>query len=446
MSDDPAKVKEVANIIEAGETLIADWVKANGGEMISYGGDEARFYFKDIETKKLEELRAAYAKKTGFTLSVGVGTTLRHGETALIGAKLTGKDKIVEYSEEVEAQVKKLSEENKETEAEKETKAYFKSEDGLSNLKISVSKHPDHKKAMRVLNTLEDRELDKQHIAVKTLKYAGLHHYSGIVGSMSPNEYHDYVVNHVAEADLEKTSSVDTFDRTALQDDEAKLIARSEGLNAGQEAFKAWVIQMGGTILTANGTEMMAKLPSTALNFIQNLQEDYVTRANVTATIGIGKKISESTRAKTLGKLRGKGEVVTYDDSTNQEIEMRLKDKDTTDSAKMQVALREPNQNTEALKEGQDPYAQGQEAPEQDSAQPQQEAPEQEQQQEEAPQEQEAPQEDQDEFPTDERQMRIDRSRDQVSEVYKAADKYARENNMDPKYVRRIMLEMTKRG
>ena len=155
MSNDPDKVREVASIIERGEVLIEEWVSSNEGSIISKGGDEARFTGTKNTAENIEELRQKYFKETGFTLSVGIGSTMREGETGLIAAKLTGKDKTVKYNDQVEKQVKELSSKEK-SQAEKESEAYFKSERRLEKGLMEATIRRDDPKELSELSAKQE--------------------------------------------------------------------------------------------------------------------------------------------------------------------------------------------------------------------------------------------------------------------------------------------------
>ena len=132
--------------------------------------------------------------------------------------------------------------------------------------------------------------------------------------------------------------------RAEEQDDEAALTAISNRINAGQDVLRDWAIRMNGVVIEQGGDEGVVKVPATALKDIESLRELYRQAVGATASVGVGKKISESTKARMLAKLKGKNRTIVFDSSTAQELELRLKDSDTTEANKLRIAMR-PDQD-----------------------------------------------------------------------------------------------------
>ena len=128
--------------------------------------------------------------------------------------------------------------------------------------------------------------------------------------------------------------------RAEETDDEDKLTEISSRINAGQDIMKDWAIRMGGYVVEQGGDEAVMKVPATAMSDLENLRSLYVQTVGATCSIGVGKKISESTKSRMLAKLKGKDRVVVFDKSTSQELELRLKDKDSTEASKIRNAMR----------------------------------------------------------------------------------------------------------
>lgn len=112
------------------------------------------------------------------------------------------------------------------------------------------------------------------------------------------------------------------------QDDEEAIKEISDKINAGQNLLRQWAEQNGGKVIEAGGDEGLVKVPSTALDHLEELRKQYFDLVGATLTVGVGKKISESTAARQLGKLRGKNTVVHFDEGTKKEIELRMEQQD----------------------------------------------------------------------------------------------------------------------
>jgi len=123
-------------------------------------------------------------------------------------------------------------------------------------------------------------------------------------------------------------------------DDEKTLAEISARINAGQQVLDQFARKMGGKVIEAGGDEGLIKIPAAAKDYIEELREEYRNVVGATCTVGVGKKISESTKARMLGKLTGKNKVVVFDESTAKELELRLQQNEGGETRKMQVAMR----------------------------------------------------------------------------------------------------------
>jgi GNAT superfamily N-acetyltransferase len=112
LADDEEGIRRISQAIDLGNQIWASWVNSVLGEMISFGGDEARFKVPADKLDALDAIRRKYAHKVGATVSVGVGMRLSEADRALLAAKLRGGDQIVLYTPEVEQILKQLEEKN----------------------------------------------------------------------------------------------------------------------------------------------------------------------------------------------------------------------------------------------------------------------------------------------------------------------------------------------
>jgi hypothetical protein len=127
--------------------------------------------------------------------------------------------------------------------------------------------------------------------------------------------------------------------RAEAKDDEAELSQMSAKINAGQDLFAQWAKTVGGTIVEQGGDEGMAKTPGTAVNQIEAFRAQYAQLVGATVTVGVGKAISQATKARMLGKLKGKNQTVIFDDTTEKELALRLKDSGQDEAQKITQAM-----------------------------------------------------------------------------------------------------------
>ena len=157
--------------------------------------------------------------------------------------------------------------------------------------------------------------------------------------------------------------------RAEEKDDEQTLAEISNRINAGQDVLRNWAMLNNGQVIEAGGDEGLVKVPAAAKKEIENLRSQYLQAVGNTCTVGVGKKISESTKARMLGKLTGKNKVVTFSDSTIKELDLKMKDRDETETNKINTAMR-----PEEGEKTQEPFTTNQEAPQAEQQAPEQEA------------------------------------------------------------------------
>lgn len=105
LADDPQQLFEVSQRINLGHQIVQRWVQEHGGQIISGGGDEGTFMVPEQAIQNIQELRSDYQFATNLTMTVGVGSTLSEAGKALIVGKFRGKDQVVQYGPEVDAEI-----------------------------------------------------------------------------------------------------------------------------------------------------------------------------------------------------------------------------------------------------------------------------------------------------------------------------------------------------
>jgi len=139
--------------------------------------------------------------------------------------------------------------------------------------------------------------------------------------------------------------------RAELTGDEQKISEVSSRIETGTAAFIQWGLNNAGKKIQSGGDEGMVKVPSLALDGIEAFRETYKGLVDTTVTIGVGRTIPESIKARHLGKLRGKNQVVYFDKNTEQELNLRLASKGEENEAdKINEAIA-PNQDEQIAKE-----------------------------------------------------------------------------------------------
>src|ERR1700722_3399657 len=108
--------------------------------------------------------------------------------------------------------------------------------------------------------------------------------------------------------------------RAILADNPNALHEVSERIQLGHEIVKRWVESHGGQFISGGGDEGVFSIPADAIHSVEELRGDYKYATNLSATIGIGKTLSEAGKAMLVGKFRGKDTVVQYEPSIENEI------------------------------------------------------------------------------------------------------------------------------
>lgn len=142
--------------------------------------------------------------------------------------------------------------------------------------------------------------------------------------------------------------------RAEEANDEETLKDVSRRIDAGQSLMVQWAEQMGGETIEAGGDEALLKVPKQALEHLTDLRKQYHSLVGATATVGVGETIRDSTKARMLGKLRGRNRVVVWEgEEMERELEHRVnaEDQDCKDRLKVLMQRCEPEEAEQARKE-----------------------------------------------------------------------------------------------
>lgn len=129
-TDDPEKVAEVSQKIEAAQNTAKDWIARHNGRMVQSGGDEGCAQISSDLIAELEEMRAAMKKASGFTCTIGVGEKISQATRARMLGKVLGKNQIKVWDETTDKELEmRLAAEGEKTEGQKVGEALGKSEE-----------------------------------------------------------------------------------------------------------------------------------------------------------------------------------------------------------------------------------------------------------------------------------------------------------------------------
>ncbi|HEY5234704.1 MAG TPA: mCpol domain-containing protein [Rhabdochlamydiaceae bacterium] len=151
------ELHKVSNRIDAAQDFILHWCKSVNGIKISGGGDEFTAAIPPEAKDGLKDLRECIEKSFGYTISVGVGRSLSEAGTALLVAKLRGKDRIVWFNKKIKEDIKKAKRRVREGRASQEeyklSEAYLEKSE---NMLCKLHKKESHKTHTHALHKHEE--------------------------------------------------------------------------------------------------------------------------------------------------------------------------------------------------------------------------------------------------------------------------------------------------
>lgn len=134
IANDVDKLHKVSARIDAAQDFILHWAKQNDGIKISGGGDEFTAAIPKEAIDQIEKLRKDVEYAFGYTISIGIGKNLSEAGTALLIAKLRGKDRIVHFTDKLQEEIKKAKTRVKKGKASQEeyklAEAYLEKSEG----------------------------------------------------------------------------------------------------------------------------------------------------------------------------------------------------------------------------------------------------------------------------------------------------------------------------
>ncbi len=159
IANDVDELHKVSNRIDAAQDFILHWCGDVGGKKISGGGDEFTAAIPPEAKDGLKDLRASIEKSFGYTISVGVGRNLSEAGTALLVAKLRGKDCIVYFNKHIKDDIKKAKRRVREGRATQEeyklSEAYLEKSDNMGKI-CDLHKRERHRAHVHALHKHEE--------------------------------------------------------------------------------------------------------------------------------------------------------------------------------------------------------------------------------------------------------------------------------------------------
>ena len=95
----------------------------------------------------------------------------------------------------------------------------------------------------------------------------------------------------------------------------------SASISKGNSLFASWALRALGSTIEEQGDEILVELDAAQLLELESIRKQYVTATECTVSVGIGKKVSEATRALLAAKLKGGNCSVFYDKDVEKEIQ-----------------------------------------------------------------------------------------------------------------------------
>lgn len=105
-----------------------------------------------------------------------------------------------------------------------------------------------------------------------------------------------------------------------LEDNVEEIARISQAIDKGNLFFTSWAIEAGGRTIEAGGDEGLLEIPAVALSGLEAVRQKYLTATGNTVSVGIGRKVSEASKALLAAKLRGKNKSVFYDEKVEEEV------------------------------------------------------------------------------------------------------------------------------
>src|SRR6202142_4095148 len=99
----------------------------------------------------------------------------------------------------------------------------------------------------------------------------------------------------------------------------------STDIESGNKLWELFAIRSLGQMIENGGDEISFSVPADKLPEIPQIASQYCDLVHATCTVGVGRNLAESSKALLVGKLRGKHQMVIFQDEMNSEIDEAMK-------------------------------------------------------------------------------------------------------------------------
>lgn len=145
-----------------------------------------------------------------------------------------------------------------------------------------------------------------------------------------------------------------------LADNVAELKRLNQAIEAGNKLFCNWAINNGGEVVEEGGDEACLEVEAATINDLPSIAKQYYELTGATVSIGVGVKISESSKALLIAKIQGKNQIVFWDPKMDAILEETAKNV-KSESAKLQDEY--GLAKADGHKSGENPWQSGRMAP-----------------------------------------------------------------------------------
>ena len=108
--------------------------------------------------------------------------------------------------------------------------------------------------------------------------------------------------------------------RSFLNNDLDQIKATAKKIELGGHIMRVFVLKHRGDVINIGGDEGVWAIPESAIPDLERLRQDYNQATGFTLSVGVGKLPSESATSLLAAKIRGKNQVVFFDQSIKKEI------------------------------------------------------------------------------------------------------------------------------
>jgi GNAT superfamily N-acetyltransferase len=109
--------------------------------------------------------------------------------------------------------------------------------------------------------------------------------------------------------------------RARLADDVEGVRRVNQAIDNGNRIWRSWCESHGGNVVEIAGDEGALEIPADYLDELPKIREQYAKAVGATVSVGVGTKLSESSKALLAAKLRGKDRIEFYTEEVNALIE-----------------------------------------------------------------------------------------------------------------------------